>query len=430
MPIHDVVIENRPRLAGSRSFRLDLTLIECVALAVGWAAIVGLDGSWYWRVARVLLVVLLTVAVMRASQVESKRRASTAEVAFAIVSLPAAATIAIAYLTKAGASTRAIAALLATFASLALLIGGLVVLASTAHGWRRWMMVPAGLATAFVTVTTIFPAVYATNVPRPHLGSQRPSDYGLSYADATFETTDGFVLSGWYIPSTNRSAIVLLHGASSTRTNVLDQAVVLARHGYGVLMFDARGHGQSDGRAMEFGWYGDRDVSAAITYLQTRPDVDPGRLGVVGLSMGGEEAIGAMASDPRIRATVAEGATNRVFADTTWLADEYGLRGVAQLGIEWVTYHLADVLTAASPPTSLADAVRAAAPRPILLIAAGTVNDEQVVAERLRSKAPGSVTMWVADGAEHTGGLGAQPEQWTLHVIGFLDAALTATVTN
>ncbi|HEX2785700.1 MAG TPA: alpha/beta fold hydrolase, partial [Ilumatobacteraceae bacterium] len=298
LPSHDVLIENRLRRFGSRHSRLDLPRIACVAVALGWVAIVGLDGSWWWRAARVLLVCLLAFAVARASRAESPRRAAVAELAFAIVSLPAAATIAISYGTKVGLSTRAVAGLLATLGSLALLIGGLVALGRTVHGWRRWMMVPAGLATAFVVVSAIFPAVYATNVPRPQLGSQRPSDFGLSYADATFETTDGFVLTGWYVPSTNRSAIVLLHGASSTRTSVLDQAVVLARHGYGVLMFDARGHGRSDGRAMEFGWYGDRDVLAAIDYLQTRPDVDRDRLGVVGMSMGGEEAIGAMATDP------------------------------------------------------------------------------------------------------------------------------------
>ena len=110
----------------------------------------------------------------------------------------------------------------------------------------------------------------------------------------------------------NHAAVVLLHGAGSTRSSVLDHAVVLANHGYGVLLFDARGHGRSGGRAMDFGWYGDKDVTAAVSFLQTRPDVDDDLIAAVGLSMGGEEAIGAAASDRRIRAVVAEGATHRV----------------------------------------------------------------------------------------------------------------------
>jgi len=65
---------------------------------------------------------------------------------------------------------------------------------------------------------------------------------------------------------------------------------------------------------MDFGWYGEADVSAGVSYLAGRSDVDEGRIAVVGLSMGGEEAIGAAAAR-RIRAVVAEGATNRAFAD-------------------------------------------------------------------------------------------------------------------
>lgn len=101
---------------------------------------------------------------------------------------------------------------------------------------------------------------------------------------------------------------------------------------------------------MDFGWFGDAGISAAVTYLADRPDVDPSRIGVVGMSMGGEEAIGAAASDPRIRAVVAEGATGRTNADTSWLSDVYGLRGAVQEGIEWLRYTLTDLLTSAPKP--------------------------------------------------------------------------------
>src|SRR4051794_35240236 len=119
----------------------------------------------------------------------------------------------------------------------------------------------------------------------------------------------------------------LRRGAGSTRSDVLDHAIVLARHGYGVLLFDARGHGRSGGRAMDFGWYGDWDVAAAVSYLQRRADVDPDRMAAVGMSMGGEEAIGAAASLPALRAVVAEGATNRTSADWGFLSQVYGTRG-------------------------------------------------------------------------------------------------------
>ena len=50
---------------------------------------------------------------------------------------------------------------------------------------------------------------------------------------------------------------------------------MLARHGYGVLVFDRRGEGQSDGDPNAFGWGGDRDVKAAVDYLQRAPTSTP-----------------------------------------------------------------------------------------------------------------------------------------------------------
>ena len=66
---------------------------------------------------------------------------------------------------------------------------------------------------------------------------------------------------------------------------------------------------------MDFGWYGDRDVNGAVQFVARQADVGNGRILAVGLSMGGEEAIGAAASNPRICGVVAEGATGRTAAD-------------------------------------------------------------------------------------------------------------------
>jgi hypothetical protein len=101
---------------------------------------------------------------------------------------------------------------------------------------------------------------------------------------------------------------------------------------------------------MEFGWYGELDTSAAVDYLSTRPDVDPSRIGAVGMSMGGEQAIGAMAADERIGGVVAEGATHRVLGDHDWLVDEFALRGRVQQVVNRVEFALVDLLTEAPEP--------------------------------------------------------------------------------
>ena len=189
-------------------------------------------------------------------------------------------------------------------------------------------------------------------------------------------------------------------------------------------MVDARGHGRSGGRAMDFGWYGDQDVAAAVSFLIAQPDVDPARIAAIGMSMGGEEAIGAAASDSRIRAVVAEGATNRVTADKAWLSDEFGWRGTVQRGVEWLVYKTADVLTDAGQPISLRDAAAAAAPRPMLLIAAGGVANEAKAGRYIQAGAPASVELWIVPDTGHTAALDTHPEEWEQRVTSFLAVAL------
>ena len=97
--------------------------------------------------------------------------------------------------------------------------------------------------------------------------------------------------------------------------------------------------------------------------------------------MGGEEAIGAIGSDHRIAAVIAEGATARTDLDKGWLGEVYGARGWIQLKLEWLQYTFTDLLTAAPKPPILAEAARAARPRPVLLIAGGEMPDEINAAE-------------------------------------------------
>jgi dienelactone hydrolase len=175
---------------------------------------------------------------------------------------------------------------------------------------------------------------------------------------------------------------------------------------------------------MDFGWYGDRDLSAAVAFTVARPDVRDGRVGVVGLSMGGEEAIGAAAADPQIRAVVAEGATARTAADRDWLSQQYGVQGWMQEQIDRLTYGIADLLTDAGPPTQLRAAVAAAAPRPVLLIAGGDVPDEPLAGRFIQAGSPRTVQLWVVPGSGHLAGLAAQPQLWELAVVDFLRVSL------
>ena len=123
----------------------------------------------------------------------------------------------------------------------------------------------------------------------------------------TFKTEDGLELEGWYIPSRNGAAVISFPGRKGPQR----QARMLARHGYGVLLFDRRGEGRSEGEPNIFGWGGDEDIKAAVRYLQTRADVDPKRIGGIGLSVGGELMLEAAAETKDLAAVVSDGAGAR-----------------------------------------------------------------------------------------------------------------------
>ena len=111
---------------------------------------------------------------------------------------------------------------------------------------------------------------------------------------------DGVRLEGWYIPSKNGAAVI----AFPCRSGPQKLARMLARHGYGVLLFDRRGEGAGEGDPNAFGWRGERDVKAAIEFLRRRPDVDPERIGGLGLSVGGELMLQTAAETSALAAVV------------------------------------------------------------------------------------------------------------------------------
>jgi uncharacterized protein len=394
-----------------------------IAAGAALAVLVGHDGTASWQIVRVVVVALATAAVLAAERQLGDRGCGRLAAAVGVPAMAVGAGF-LPYAVKDGASLVAAAGLVELVAGAVLAAAG-TVLGTRGRRMRRRFAAGAGtLVVAGLVLFVVGPAVAATNVPRPDIGAT-PASRGLAYESVTLTTDDGVRLAGWYVVSTNGAAVVLLHGAGSTRSDVLDEAAVLARHGFGVLLVDARGHGGSGGRAMDFGWHGDADIAAATRYVADRPDVDRDRIAVVGLSMGGEEALGASATDELITAVVAEGATARTAADEAWLSDEFGLRGRLQEQLEQLQDQVTDELTSATVPTSSRAAVEASGDTRYLLITAGAVPDEGHAADHIAAGAPERVQIWTVPGAGHSEGLKQRPEQWEERVIDFLTESLS-----
>ena len=226
------------------------------------------------------------------------------------------------------------------------------------------------------------------------------NELGVAYEDVTFRTSDGLELEGWYIPSSNGAAVISFPGRKGPQR----QARMLARHGYGVLLFDRRGEGESDGDPNIYGWGGDRDIKAAIDYLQTRPDVDPDRIGGIGLSVGGELMLEAAAETDELKAVVSEGAGARAYSDSMQEDMPKSDRPLGSI-VNAMRVGALSVFDNQLPPRNLRDLVGRISPRPLLLIAApNSLNGEELNRGYHRA-AKEPKQLWEIPESKHVGGI-------------------------
>jgi hypothetical protein len=271
---------------------------------------------------------------------------------------------------------------------------------------------------AIAVITFVMPIGAAYLFAHIGRGVVTDADLGAPAQAVTLRTSDGLTLTGSYVPSRNGAAIVVSPGYNSTP----DHARMLVRHGYGVLLYDQRGEGRSDGDPNAFGWSAEQDHNAAVAFLRARPDVDPDRIGGLGLSVAGETLLQTAAHNDGLRAVVSEGAGNRSVREVLDMPRNGGY---------WLSLPGHFVLTGAMalfanepPPANLSDLVPQIAPRPVLLIAAGKGVDSEVLNRRFYDVAGEPRTLWEIPEAGHTAGLETRPEEYERRVVGFFDQAL------
>lgn len=273
----------------------------------------------------------------------------------------------------------------------------------------------AALGVIFVIMPVAF-AIVANHKARAPV--QRV-DLGRPYANVSLTTSDGLRLAGWYVPSRNGAAVIAFPG----RKGPIRQARMLVRHGYGIVLIDRRGEGESQGDFNARGWGGEPDLHAAIAYLRTRPDVHGGRIGGLGLSVGGELLLQTAARDTGLRAVVSEGAGLRSAAEQKHMPDTppEPLRWIAPITMETAA---GVVLSDHLPPADLADLMPRIAPRPVLLIRGMQGNADEALNRAYRDAGGPTTTLWEIQRAGHTGGIAAAPAAYERRVIAFFDRAL------
>ena len=283
------------------------------------------------------------------------------------------------------------------------------------------------LCAAYWTVGAMAANVLATPV-RHFDQALSPARFNLAYQDIRFPAAiDQLAIAGWYIPYPDaEQAVILVHGKDSSRTaefdsHFVDLAKALHDRNFAVLMIDLRGHGQSSAAHYSFGLLERRDIEGAVEWLKQQ-GFKPGRIGVLGVSLGAGSSIGATANDADIGALVEDSGYAAIYpiiqkewGKASGLPD-FMLPGTVIMGKVLYGYNIAD----ARP----VDDIQHIAPRPVLIIHGA---QDQLIpesdAELLKAALP-SAEMWIVPGVDHAGAYQADPKAYVQKVADFFEKNL------
>jgi alpha-beta hydrolase superfamily lysophospholipase len=238
--------------------------------------------------------------------------------------------------------------------------------------------------------------------------------------------SDGSLLRGWKVPSSKPTGdwVLLFHGVADNRMGVLEHARFLLLAGYGVVMMDARAHGESEGAMATYGWLERDDTRAVVAALESTEH--PLHLFALGESMGAGIALQSAAVEPRIEGVVAEAS----FANLREASYDYaGLRRSPFLGKTlfapgtWTMLYRAEKLANLAAPEVSPEKAVATRAFPVLLICDG--NDVALPCrhtKRIYDAARGPKQMWIVPGAFHTAALGDEPAEFRRRVLAFYDS--------
>ena len=297
-------------------------------------------------------------------------------------------------------------------------------------GWQKVVVGVAGavLAIAFVGMMIVSRSEALDLVRHPSgerdAIDQTPAEYGLVYEDVSVTTPDGLKLVGWYIPSKNGAAIMAQHGYTSDRAELLEEAAMLNKHGYGVLLMSVRAHDLSEGELISFGHHEMQDLEAWHQYLLTRAEVNPSRIGILGNSMGGSLVIQYAAQNEDIRAIVAHSAFSSL-DDTVATSVEYFTDLPSFPFAPAIVFWAEREVGFDSGEVSAKTWIHELSPRPVLLLQGGA--DVAISAESgqlLLDAAGEPKELWYEPDLGHVDFDTALPEQYEGRVVGFFDRYL------
>ena len=156
------------------------------------------------------------------------------------------------------------------------------------HAIRWALLASLVLALGYLGVGLFVATRLSAPVRQPT--EQTPADEALDFQEVGFDSTDGLGLKGWWVPGEYSSrAVLLVHGLEGNKSDhhLLKTASVYYGAGYGMLMLDLRGHGESEGKRTTVGYQEVWDVQGALSWLEEEQGIKRGEVVLHGWSMGG-----------------------------------------------------------------------------------------------------------------------------------------------
>jgi pimeloyl-ACP methyl ester carboxylesterase len=284
----------------------------------------------------------------------------------------------------------------------------------------RWIdllwLAPLGLLAYLVY------SAYATSHPGRlfALFGLAPAIMNLPCEHVAFRSRDGLPLGAWFLAGHTRAAVILAHGLNGSSNSMSYHAEFLFKAGFSILSFDLRAHGRSHGDISSYGVLEAGDVLGALDYLRARPEVDPQKIGALGISLGAQAVLRAAAAGEGLRGVVLEGAGPVSLKDhgPVWRTP----LGRLFYPVNWLGYRLGDFMTGIREPEA-ARSVIARLEVPVLLIACGR-GTERRFGQLLYRDAREPKELWELPDARHAGGFFAHPLTYREKVIGFFRNAL------
>lgn len=169
----------------------------------------------------------------------------------------------------------------------------------------RWtLLVMATIAVVFVGGSWL--AARHLTGPHPRTVGAPPGDFPYPIESVSFTTSDQQTLAGWLVPADKSDkGIVLLHGYSGTRNQMVRRAQIFRAMGFTALLYDARACGESSGEHIGFGYLERPDLLAAINLLKQR---GCNQIACLGVSQGGATILLAAEDLPDLKCVICESA--------------------------------------------------------------------------------------------------------------------------